>query len=141
MAFLVERGICLCYDEVILFVRGQVYNLVGYTRVGRIGFIYNTVRSLNEAVLVDLCVGCKGVDQTDVRSLRSLDRAHTSVMGVVYISNLESGTVTGQTARSQCGETSLVSQLRQRVVLVHELGQLGASEELLHRCGNRLNVD
>ena len=62
-------------------------------------------------------------------------------MGVMYISNLESGTVTGQTARSQCRETSLVSQLRQRVVLVHELGQLGASEELLHCCGDRFDVD
>ena len=34
-----------------------------------------------------------------------------------------------------------MSQLTQRVVLIHELGQLGRSEELLHCCGNRLDVD
>ena len=73
-----------------------------------------------------LCIRCQGVDQTDVRSLRSLDRAHTAIVGVVYISNLESGTVSGQTARSQGGETSLMGQLGQRVVLIHELGQLGS---------------
>ena len=45
-------------------------------------------------------------------------------MGVVYVSNLESGTVTGQTARSKGGKTSLVRQLSKRVILIHELGQL-----------------
>ena len=34
-----------------------------------------------------------------------------------------------------------MSQLRQRVVLVHELGQLGASEELLHCCSDRFDID
>ena len=33
------------------------------------------------------------VDQTDVRSLRRLDRTHSSIVGIMYISNLESGTV------------------------------------------------
>ena len=34
-----------------------------------------------------------------------------------------------------------MSQLTKRVVLVHELGQLGRSEELFDSCGNRLDVD
>ena len=34
-----------------------------------------------------------------------------------------------------------MSQLTKRVVLIHELGQLGRSEELLHCCGHRLDVD
>ena len=62
-------------------------------------------------------------------------------MGVVYVADLKSGTLSGQTAGAQCRKTSLVGQLRQRVVLVHELGQLGASEELLHRSRHRLDVD
>ena len=47
------------------------------------------------------CIGCQRVDQTDVGTFRRLDRAHTSVVGVVYISHLRSGTVPGQTARAQ----------------------------------------
>ena len=76
-----------------------------------------------------------------VRSLRSLDRAHSSVMGVVYVSNLESGTVTGQTARSKGGKTSLVRQLSKWVILIHELGQLGRSEELFDCSCNRFDID
>ena len=34
-----------------------------------------------------------------------------------------------------------MGQLTKRVVLVHELGQLGRSEELLNRCRNRLDID
>jgi hypothetical protein len=32
-------------------------------------------------------------------------------------------------------------QLAQRVVLIHKLGQLGGSEELLHRRSDRLDID
>ena len=34
-----------------------------------------------------------------------------------------------------------MGQLAQRVVLIHELGQLGGSEEFLHRSGHRFDVD
>ena len=34
-----------------------------------------------------------------------------------------------------------MGQLTKRVVLVHELGQLGRSEKLLNRCRNRLDID
>ncbi len=141
MSFLVQRLVRLCNDEVVLLVGGQVNHLVGDHRILRIRLIHHAVGSLHEAVLVHPRVGRQGVDQTDVRSLRSLDGTHTSVVGVVYVSHLESRTVSGQTARSQRGETSLVRKLGQRVVLVHELGQLGASEELLHRRGHGLDID
>ena len=111
MSFLIQRLIRLCYMVVILFVCGHVDNFVCDTRILRIGFIDLTVRSLNKSVLVDSCIACQRVDQTDVRSLRRLDRAHSSIVGVMYISHLESCTVSGQTARSQCGKTSLVCQL------------------------------
>ena len=111
MSFLIQRLIRLCYMVIILFVCGHVDNFVCDTRILRIGFIDLTVRSLNKSVLVDSCIACQRVDQTDVRSLRRLDRAHSSIVGVMYISHLESCTVSGQTARSQCGKTSLVCQL------------------------------
>ena len=100
VSLFIQRLIRLCYMVIIFLIRCHVYNLIGYTRVGRICFVDLSVRSLYEAVLIDPCIGCKGVDKTDVRSLRSLDRTHTTVVGVVYISNLESCTFSGQTARS-----------------------------------------
>ena len=100
VSILVQRLVRLCYDEVILFVSCQVNNFVCYTRVGRICFINQTVRSLNKTVRVYSCVSSKGVDKTDVRTLRSLDRAHTTVVCVVYVSNLETCTLSGKTART-----------------------------------------
>ena len=52
---------------------------------------------------------------------------HTAVVGVVYVAHLESGAVTGQTARAQGRQTALMGQLCQGVGLVHELGQLARS--------------
>ena len=141
VAFIVQRLIRLCYNEVILFISRQIYNLFRNDRVVRVGFIYHAVRRFHKAVLVYSCIGCKGVDKTDVRTLGSLDRAHTAVMCIVNISYLESGTVSGKTARSKSGKTSLMRQLCQRVILIHKLGQLGASEELLYGCRHRLDID
>ena len=62
-------------------------------------------------------------------------------MGIMYISHLESGTVTGQTTWSQCGKSTLMCQFTQWVILIHKLGQLGASEEFLNRCSYRFNID
>ena len=59
----------------------------------------------------------------------------------MYISNLKSGSVSGQTAGTQSGQTSLVGQLTQRVVLIHELGQLGRSEELFYSSCYRFDID
>ena len=141
VSFLVQRRIRLSHMVIVFLIRRHVDYFVRYARILRIGLVDLAVRRLNESVLVDPCVACKGVDQTDVRTFRRLDRTHSSVVGVVYVSHLESRTVSGKTARSQCGETSLVGQLAQRVVLVHELGQLGRSEELLHCRRHRLDID
>ena len=141
MSFFIQRLIRLSHMVVILFIGSHVYNFVCYPWILGIRLVDLSVRSLDKSIFIDPCIGSKGVDQTDVRSLRSLDRTHSSVMGVVDISNLKSGTVTGQTAGTQCGKTSLMSQLAQRVVLIHELRQLGRSEELFHSSCYRLDVD
>ena len=93
VSLFIQWLIRLCYMVIIFLIRCHIYNLIGYTRVGRICFVNLSVRSLYEAVLIDPCIGCKGVDKTDVRSLRSLDRAHSSIVGIMYVSNLESGSV------------------------------------------------
>ena len=126
---------------VILFVSCHIYNFFCDNRVLRIIVIDLTIRSLDKSIFINSCITCKRVDQTNVRSLRCLDRAHSSIMRVVYISYLESGTVSWQTTRSQRWKTSLMSQLTQRVILIHELWQLWRSKKLFHCCCYRLNVD
>ena len=106
-----------------------------------LGLFDNAVRRLDKAEVVDACVGCQIGDQADVRAFRGLDRAQTAVMGVVYVSNLEGCTVTGQTAGTEGGHTALVGQLSQRVVLIHELRKRRGTEELLDSCGYRTDVD
>ena len=93
MSLFVQRLIRLCYMVIIFLIRCHVYNLIGYTRVGRICFVDLSVRCLYETVLIDSCIGCKGVDQTDVRTFRGLDRAHTTIVRIVDISYLESCSV------------------------------------------------
>ena len=141
MSFLVQRRVRLSHMVVIFFICSHIDYFIRYTRICRIRFIDLAVRRLNKSVLVNSRITCKRVDQTDVRTLGSLDRTHSSVVGVMYITHLESGTVSGKTTRSQSGKTSLMSQLTKRVVLIHELGQLGRSEELFHCCCHRFDVD
>src|SRR5690606_7779884 len=141
-------------DDVIgFFDRRQEHDLVGYH-----GVLGATVGAFEEAVLVgpgvggrggaagrarlgEPGVGGQGVDQTDVRTFRGLDRADATIEGRVYVTHLEAGTLTGQTTRPERGDAALVGDLRQRVVLVHELGQLAGTEELLHCRCHRLGVD
>ncbi len=62
-------------------------------------------------------------------------------MGRVHISHLEAGPLTRQTTRAKRRKTTLVGDFRQRVGLVHELGQLRRTEEFTHCSHNRLCVD
>ena len=93
MAFFIQRFVRLCDNEVIFFIGSQINDLVGNDRIGRFALVYKTVRRFHKSILVYPRIRSQGVDQTDVRTFRGLDRAHTSVMGVVYVSNLESSTV------------------------------------------------
>ena len=77
MTLAVKRFIRLCYDLVFLVVRGQIVDLF---RDDSCFFIYNSVRSLDETVLVDDAISRQRTDQSDVRAFRCLDRAHSSVM-------------------------------------------------------------
>ncbi len=100
-------------------------NFVGHNTVGHF-----TIRSLEEAVFVSLCVHGQGVDQTDVRTFRRFDWTYATVVSRVYVSNFKARTFTGQAAWAECGDTTLVRNLGQRVVLVHKLRQLAGTKEL-----------
>ena len=126
--FFIEGGVSLCNDEVVLCVSSHIFDFVENDT----GFFINfSEGSFNKAVFVDSCIACEVGDKTDVRTFRGLDRAHASVMAVVYVSNFETCTVTGKTAGAESGETTLMSKFCKRVGLIHELGKRRRSEELL----------
>ena len=62
-------------------------------------------------------------------------------MGIVYVSHLETCTIARQTARTQCRHTAFVRDFRQRVGLVHELGQSIRAEERIDDRRNRLGIN
>lgn len=124
----IQLRVRLGHDVVVFFIGRQVVDMLGnHTRLR----IDPTVRSFDEAVLVDAGERRQGVDQTDVRTFRRFDRTHPAVVTVVNVADFEACALTRQTARSERGQTAFMRQFRKRVRLVHELRKLGASEELL----------
>ena len=99
------------------------------------------VRRLDESELVDARVARQRRDQADVRTLRRLDGTDPPVVGRVHVPDLEPRPLARQPARPEGRQPPLVGNLRQRVGLVHELRQLGRSEELPYRGHHRLRVD
>ena len=91
VALIVHLHLCEGNVLVFLFFGGHVVPAV-LAQVN-LSVLDRTVRSLDETELVDAREHAKRRDKTDVRTFWRLDRAQTSVMGVVYVSNLESGPV------------------------------------------------
>ena len=56
------------------------------------------------------------------------------------ISNLETCTFPIQTARSECGKSSFVSELGEWIGLIHDLRQFTTPEEVLDCRGNTLGI-
>ena len=83
--------------------------------------VNNTIRRLNEAIFINPRKTRQRVNQTDIRSFRRLNGAHTAIMGVVHIAHFKACPFSGQTARAQGRKTPFVGQLRKRIVLVHKL--------------------
>ena len=79
------------------------------------------VGGFDKAIFIDTREGRQRTDQADVRAFRRFDRAHTAIVAVVNVTDFEAGALTGETARSKGGQTALMCQLRQRVILVHKL--------------------
>ena len=141
MSLRVQRRISLSHMVIIFFIGGHVDHFIRNSGILGIRFIHLPVRRLHESILVNSGIAGQGVDQTDVGTFRGLDGAHSPVMGIMHVTHLKSGTVSGKTAGSQSGQTSLVGQLAQRVILIHKLGQLGGSEEFLHSSRHRLDIN
>ena len=132
----VEQSVCLGDDMVLFRRRSEVVDLGADFAVD-----HPPVRSLDEAVAVDLGVCGERADQADVGAFRGLDRAHPSVVRGVNVTNLEPGALARKAARAECREAASVSKTRQRIGLVHELAQLAGSEEFLDRSNHRTDID
>ena len=106
--------------ELVFHVGRHVDNLVRYTA----GALFHSAEGGNqEAVFIGTGERGQVGDQADVGAFRRLNGAETAVMAVVNVSHIEGGSLSGETARAQCGNTPLVGQLGKGVGLVHELGK------------------
>src|SRR5204862_379681 len=90
-------------------------------------------------------VAGEAADEADVGAFRRLDRAHAAVVREVDVADLEARPLTGEAAGAEGREATTVGEARQRVHLVHELGELAGAEELLdggdHRPGSLVDLE
>ena len=123
-------------DVPLAFNGGQEFDLVRHA-----SFPNLPVWGLDKPEIVDARVSGQRGDEPDVRPFRGLDGADAAVMRRMHIAHLEPRALPGQPPRTQRGQPTLVRDLRQRIRLVHELGELAAAEEFLDRCHDRLRID
>ena len=103
--------------------------------------IHFAVRGHDKAELVHARERRKRGNKSDVLTFGGLDRAHTSVVRVVNVTDFKRRSVAVQTAGTERGEFTLVRKLRNGVGLIHELRELGRTEELADDRGNGSYVD
>ncbi len=116
-------------DDIIrLFIRRKIDRLF----LNRAIFVYDPIWRLDKAILIDLGISRQVGDQ--------LDRTNTAIVRRVNVTHLESGTFPRKSTRPQCRNTTLIGQLGQWVLLVHELRKLRRREELFDRRCQRSNV-
>ena len=127
---LVERLVSHCDYVSVLFVGGHIDDLVGDAVVY---LVHSAVRSLDESVFIDARIRGKRVDKSDVLTFGRLDGAHSRIMRIVNVANLEGRALAIKSARSECGKFSLVGKFRNGVGFVHKLRQLARSEEFFDR--------
>ena len=90
-AVIVERSIALSYDLSFLDFSCEVYHVLVVEVY--LAVVHLAVRSLDEAEVVDFSIYAEAGYKADVRAFRGLDRAHTTIVRIVNVSNLESSSV------------------------------------------------
>ena len=134
-----QGGVTLTDNQFLLLFCTIISNAFGRKVYNTV--LYLSIRSLNETEVVDLCIYTKAADQTDVGSFRRLNRTKTAIVCKVYVTNLETCTLTRETARTEGRKTTLVCYLGKGVGLVHELAQGIGTEESVDNTGDSLCVD
>ena len=62
-------------------------------------------------------------------------------MGRMHVTDFETGAFPRQTTRPESGYPAFMCDLRQRIILVHELRQLAGTEKFLDHGGHRFGID
>ena len=127
---LVDRVVSLGDEEILLLVGREILDLIGDLRIH-----HPAVWGFNETELVDPGIGAHRVDETDVRTFRSFDRADPAIVGRMHVADFEAGAVAVETTWSKSRQTALVGELGERIGLVHELRKLRTAEEIAHDSG------
>ena len=135
---LVERLARLRYHVSVLLVGGQVIYYIG-DLVG--GLVHLAVRRFDIPVLVDTSIARQRGNKTDVLTFGRFDRAHTRIVRVVNVSNLERDVLAVETAGTERGKLASVRKLGNRVGLVHKLRELRRAEKLFNRARHGADVD
>ena len=137
--FFCQRSITLTNNLSLFILSGQEYN-ISIIHV-HLAVVNLTVRSNDKAKVIDLCIHTERRNQTDVWTFRTLNRTKTTIVSIVYVTNLETCTLTRQTTRTEGRKTTLVSYLSQWVGLVHELWQWVCTEEWVDNTRDGLGID
>ena len=136
--FVVDKRFVSLRDGVIVFfVGGKVMHFFGNDGGNGpvvVDGVYNlSVRRFYKAEFVYLRVGGKRSYKSYVLTFGGFYRAHSAVMRVVYVADVESSPVSVDTARPQRRKFTLVRKFRYRVGLIHKLRKLRRTEEFLYR--------
>ena len=86
-------------------------------------------------------ISCKRVNQSNVRAFRRFNWAYSTVVSRVYVTHFEACSFSRETTWPKSRYATLVSNLGQRVILIHELGKLTGAKEFLDRCSHWLRID
>ncbi len=131
-----KRLVSLCDYVVVFHISCEVDDFVC-----NLPIYHFAVGRFNEAVLVNPGKCTQRPDQTNVGSLWSLDGTHSPVVGVVDVPDFKAGPFSTEAPWAQSAEPSFMGELRQRVGLIHELGQLAAAEKFFDGCHSRPGID
>ena len=136
MALVIERRVGLRDGETFLAVAREVVQFAGHTALHDFA-----VRRLNEAEVVHARKSRERGDEADVWAFGCFNRANAAVVRRMHVADFEARAVARKSPGSERRQAAFVSQLGERVDLVHELRELRATEEVAHDGGERLGVD
>ena len=117
----IQRLVCLRDGNIVFLICRQIAHVFRYALLD---FIHFPVRRLHEAELIDTRVIGQRTNQADVRTFWRLNRAHTSIMGIVNVAHLETCALTRKASRSKRRKAAFMCKFGQRIVLIHELRKL-----------------
>src|SRR5260370_10515638 len=98
MSSTVDRCICLRDKKILFPVASQIVNLIRHATL-----FHFTVWRLDKTELVDAGKSAHRTNQTDVRTLRRLDRANTTVVRRMNVAHLEPRTFAAKASGSDRG--------------------------------------